>query len=111
MALAGDLVQGRVYFSISYPDEAMLYPCVQSYVYLGVNVLGGAGKDPRHFFQTVESYHEVGSWVSMSPEERDKLGPDKVILIEGNDVDLISDTSEFIEFLADYRNRASGSGS
>jgi hypothetical protein len=105
------LVEGRVYFELHYADEAMLHPYVRSLIYLGTGVLGGAEAARTHFFQSVESYFHDGSWALMSGSERDRLGPDEVICCDSDDVGLISDSSEFIDMLTEYRSRASKSGS
>jgi hypothetical protein len=108
---SADLVKGRIYFELDYADEAMLHPCVRSLIYIGTGIPGSGDPARTHFFQSVESYFHVGNWALMSGAERDRLGPDEVICCDGDDIGLISDTSEFIDMLTEYRSRASKSGS
>ncbi len=103
MNSARDLSIGGVYFAINYCDEDLKYPCVSAHVYLGAGLLGSAGG--KHFFQTTDSYCEVGNWAAMSQEERQRLGPEAVISCVEEDINLMKNANELIEELEEFRSR------
>jgi hypothetical protein len=49
-----DLVDGHVYFSVSYADEQMLLPTILSLVFVGKNL--EPGDDGEYYFQDLDSY-------------------------------------------------------
>lgn len=99
------LREGDIYFTIDYADEAMLYPSVRAYVYLGTGVPSGAEVARTHLFQTTETYYDSGNWADMSGADRDRLGPDAVICCDEGDVDLFSDVSDLIRQLKEFKER------
>jgi hypothetical protein len=101
------LVEGSVYFIFSYMDEAMRFPDVSSWVYLGVGVLPEAGSD-AYAFQSVESFCSEGKWPTLSQETRENLGPEALLTCSTAELDLFIEISELQAELARYAARLSG---
>lgn len=61
--------EGEVYFRVTYPDKHMLYPLVESFVFIGKDL---SPEDPRDswYFQFAESYGEHGSVLETSKGDR-----------------------------------------
>jgi len=98
------LTKGNVYFTIFYPDDDMKYPTVCAYVYLGSGLHGGAKN--KHYFQTTDSYFDVGNWAAMSDAERRGLGPGSVVTCDEKDLDgFAKNVDEFIAELAGLRGK------
>jgi len=102
------LVEGSVYFIFSYMDEAMRFPDISSWVYLGVGVLPEAGSD-AYVFQSVESFCSEGKWTTLSQETRENLGPETVLACTTAELDLFIDHAQLQAELARYAARVSGS--
>lgn len=56
---------GEVYYSITYPDVGLLYPQIESFVYLGKNlavddVAEAEGGEDVHYFQPARNYAIYG---------------------------------------------------
>ena len=100
------LVENSVYFILSYMDEAMLFPDVSSWVYLGVGVLPEAGSD-AYVFQSVETFCSEGKWTTLSQETRESLGPEALLACSTAELDLFIDVSELQAELANYAARIS----
>src|SRR6516164_9517685 len=101
---ARDFTKGSVYFTFLFCDEDMKYPTVCAYVYLGSGLHGSA--ENKHYFQTTDSYSDVGDWGAMSDEERQELGPDAVISCDEKDVSgLVKNASELIAELSEFRSQ------
>ena len=99
------LVVGAIYFTIDYVDEELLVPCVNSYVFIGTGLLDSREPD-NHFFQTVDSWAEVGSWATLSADSRKQLGPQAVITCRTKDIGLICNANELIQELIAFGDRA-----
>lgn len=61
--------KGEVYFRLTYPDKHMLYPIVESFVFVGTNL---SPEDPHDswYFQFAESYGEHGSILDTTEGDR-----------------------------------------
>jgi hypothetical protein len=55
-----DYVEGEVYFRITYPDVELLYPRVESFVFVGVN-LSDEDHEDSWYFQFADSFARDGS--------------------------------------------------
>ena len=55
---AESLRSGNIYFVVSYLDESLLVPVVETLVFLGRDILREGGN--RLFFQDAESYYADG---------------------------------------------------
>ena len=51
---AVDLREGAIYFSVTYVDDEMLIPTMETLVFIGINL--DAGDSGRVYFQDVNSY-------------------------------------------------------
>jgi hypothetical protein len=63
---------GQVYFMVTYPDVAMAYPEVQSFVYLGKN-LSDEDDEDSWYFQPLNDYVKNGSALMPSSEIREAI--------------------------------------
>lgn len=66
-----ELKIGEVYYRATYPDVGLLYPLIESFVYLGKNlaeddVAEPEGSDDIHYFQPARNYATCGPVVSSS---------------------------------------------
>lgn len=57
---ATKLKQGDICVSVSYLDEALLVPIVETFVFIGVDILNKGGNEL--FFQSAESYFSNGPY-------------------------------------------------
>jgi len=102
----GKLVVGGVYFTIDFVDEALRFPCLQSYVYLGSGLFPEGGAD-EHLFQTVESYSSQGSWSELSADARRTFDSNTLIICGSKDLGLMSNADELVDELQAYSDRLS----
>jgi hypothetical protein len=58
-----ELVIGGVYFTVSFAEPNLVYPIVDAYVYLGVNLLNDEAED-TWYFQDTGSYAEHGDFTN-----------------------------------------------
>ena len=66
-------IEGACYFLVGYYDEELLLPFVQTYIYLGRNVLGDAGHDSRWYFQEAESFVRNGRVVPRTGRKNEDI--------------------------------------
>jgi hypothetical protein len=59
-SIENSYVIGQVYYRVTYPDVKMLYPCIESFVFLGMN-LSDEDKEDIWYFQSVTDYALHGS--------------------------------------------------
>lgn len=64
--------EGQVYFMVTYPDVAMAYPEVQSFVYLGKN-LSDEDDEDCWYFQDLNDYVKNGSALLPASKTREAL--------------------------------------
>ena len=58
-----ELIENGCYFFVSYSDETMQYPLIETLVYVGVNVLSGDDDEiPMWYFQDPDSFSERGKF-------------------------------------------------
>jgi hypothetical protein len=53
-------VLGHIYFRVTYPDVKMHYPCIETFIYLGMN-LSEEDIEDTWYFQSVTDYVRHGS--------------------------------------------------
>jgi hypothetical protein len=58
-----EFVIGRVYFTVSFVEPNLVYPIVDAYVYVGVNLLKDEAED-TWYFQDTGSYAEHGAFTN-----------------------------------------------
>jgi len=63
---------GKVYFMVTYPDVAMAYPEIQSFVYLGKN-LSDEDFDESWYFQPIDDFVRNGSALDPGSDIREAL--------------------------------------
>lgn len=63
--------KGEVYFRIVYPDSGFLYPIIESFVYIGMN-LSDEDKEDTWYFQFAKDFAEHGSFLN-SEHDRCKV--------------------------------------
>ena len=64
-----DLKEGECYFEISFWDTQCEIPCIETWIYVGKNLLtGGETLDDLWYFQDPESFLKHGSFVHLSAD-------------------------------------------
>jgi hypothetical protein len=58
-----NFIEGEVYFRLVYPDAGFLYPIIESFVYVGMN-LSDEDKEDTWYFQFATDYAKHGSFLS-----------------------------------------------
>lgn len=59
-----DLIQGSCYFLVWYYDDDLRIPDIETYIFIGKNVLPSDKEDDeRWYFQNPESYLKKGSFI------------------------------------------------
>jgi hypothetical protein len=73
-----ELNEGECYFEISFCDTQSEIPCVETWIYVGKNLLKSDGPtDNRWYFQDPESYVQHGNFVDLAKEiEHDVVAAD-----------------------------------
>lgn len=96
----GSFVTGRCYFLLSYYNDDMSIPDIESYIYVGKNVMPSDKKTKEEwwYFQSPETYLKLGSFF-LSDDERD-LG---VLRTNSNTLELFCDLEGLIQKLSDIR--------
>lgn len=56
-------IEGEVYFRLVYPDSSFLYPIIESFVYIGMN-LSAEDKEDTWYFQFAKDFAEHGNFLS-----------------------------------------------
>lgn len=68
------LITGNCYFMVSYFDQEMRFPDIESYIYVGTNLLESDEADnPYWYFQDAESYVEQGVFTQIEDKTSRKL--------------------------------------
>lgn len=95
---AENLIEGNFYFLISYFDDALSIPDIETYIYVGQNLLpSDKGSEIYHwYFQDPETYIEKGAFIeSQNKKEIDTLRADQDTLETMYDIEgLISELSK-----------------
>lgn len=60
------LKEGECYFEISFWDTQSDIPCIETWIYVGKNLLAGESSDDLWYFQDPESFIKHGSFVNLS---------------------------------------------
>jgi len=68
-----NLKEGGCYFLIGYYDEDLRVPSIETYIYLGKNLLGETATDERWYFQEAESFVEGGRPASLENRKNDDI--------------------------------------
>jgi hypothetical protein len=53
---------GNLYFMVSYEDKELLYPTIDSVIYVGKNLAQNCGEDDCWYFQDTSSYALCGAF-------------------------------------------------
>lgn len=69
MPKASDLVEGDVYYRITFPDVEQKFPLVESFVFLGTN-LSDEDDETTWYFQFAEGYARHGSILASKGGDR-----------------------------------------
>lgn len=56
-------IEDEVYFQLTYPDPGCLYPIIESFVYVGMN-LSDEDKEDTWYFQFAADYAKHGSFLN-----------------------------------------------
>ena len=67
------LTEGGCYFLIGYFDDDLRLPSIETFIYLGKNLLGDSENDPRWYFQEAESFVRNGRQVPRSGRDNDDI--------------------------------------
>ncbi|NOT39067.1 MAG: hypothetical protein HOP13_01085 [Alphaproteobacteria bacterium] len=94
-----DLRSGEVYFSISYLDESLLIPTMETFVFLGRDLFREGGN--HLFFQRAESY------AAGRPRAREKDRPNQLLEAKPDELSNMFDLAGAVDALArcDERRR------
>lgn len=73
------LVIGNCYFLVSYFDQEMRFPDIETYVFVGINLLEGKAEGGSYwYFQDAESYVEQGIFTQIEDKtSREVMRADK----------------------------------
>ena len=95
-----ELVIGRCYFLISFLDEEMRIPEIETYIYIGKNLISESdvSDESGWYFQDPESYLKHGPFKST----RKNLGRD-VVCVDENTLDLFCELPVLISRLSKIR--------
>lgn len=79
---ARKFIVGNTYYLVTYADEQLRVPLIETYFYLGTDILGDQGRpeDTRWYFQEADSYLEDG------PYKPGGDGSTKTLLIAASDM-------------------------
>jgi len=76
-------IVGQVYFEVKYPDEALKYPLIESFVFIGKNVLDEDTDETQvWYFQPAKSFAKQGSVLETRKGDRQVAGLKKHELAE-----------------------------
>lgn len=96
------LIKGNCYFIVSYFDDGMCIPDVETYIFVGVNLLEENNDITYWYFQDAESYEKYGEFSQIQDKSsREVLRVDKEAL------EMIYDYHGLIEVLDETRSRSS----
>jgi hypothetical protein len=98
---ATSLVIGNCYFLVSYFDQGMRFPDIETYVFVGSNLLeGDAGDVSYWYFQDAESYAEQGIFTQIEDKaSREVMRADEEAL------EMFFDYDGLFDVLAEGRKR------
>jgi hypothetical protein len=65
--------EGACYFLVGYYDDDMKLPAIESYIYLGKNLLGEAESEERWYFQEAESFVRNGRVLPSKGRKNDDI--------------------------------------
>lgn len=96
-------IEGEVYFRITYPDPGFLYPRIESFVYVGMN-LSDEDDEDTWYFQFADDYARNGSFLT------GEHSGCKVSCVGGSDLPEMYNSTELKEQLdlAESRRRIKG---
>lgn len=95
-----DYREGEAYYRITFPDDGLFYPNVETFVFVGKN-LSDEDTEDTWYFQFAESYATDGSILKNGGGNR------KVYLAKRRDLTDILDLARLIEELEMAANRRS----
>lgn len=92
--------RGKCYFMLSYFDEDLLMPLIETYVYIGMNLLAtdAPASEPVWYFKKPDQFLRMGYRL-----ETDDLRD--CITVDQESVELLLDLPELVERLADVAAR------
>lgn len=73
MDAENEYVVGQVYFEVKYPERLLKYPVIESFVFVGKDVLGDETEE-TWYFQYAQSFAEYGSVLAGSEGDRRVAG-------------------------------------
>lgn len=90
---------GETYYLVTYFDEKLRYPSIDTFVYLGRDIFGdrAADEDALWVFQTAGSYVEDG------PYDPKRKGPTDFLLTVGSD--MIGDFLSLSDLIEDLKKQ------
>jgi len=59
----------QIYFRVTYPDSRLMYPCIETFVFLGENLVEG-DQEPTWYFQPARDFGRYGSAMDPGASER-----------------------------------------
>ena len=87
-----NFIKGEVYFRLKFPDPEMLYPLIDSFVYIGVN-LSDQDQEDSWYFQFADGYGKFGSVVDTH------LGDRKVLVLKKEQLEEMFNTGSLVTAL------------
>jgi len=65
--------EGACYFLVGYYDDGMKLPAIETFIYLGKNLLGEAENEERWYFQQAESFVRNGRVLPSKARKNDDI--------------------------------------
>lgn len=94
---------GSCYFMLSYYDEAMQFPLIESFIFVGRNLDDGEDdfdEATRWFFQDPDSYFESGAFPNI-----DVNANPRIIVISPDTIELVLDKERLCRALLEVVDR------
>jgi hypothetical protein len=88
-----ELSIGEVYYQLTYPGVGLLYPKIDTFVFVGKNIAEEDTED-TWYFQFVESYARYGSVLDTGKGDRKVMGLTKAELAEIFDIKTLASKLE-----------------
>ncbi len=85
-------IKGEFYYRINFPDQGMLYPLIDSFVFVGMN-LSDEDQEESWYFQFADGYGKYGSVVDTN------LGDRKVLVLNKEQLEEIYNTESLVTAL------------
>ena len=87
-----NFIKGEVYYRLTFPDQELLYPIIESFVFIGMN-LSDEDKDDSWYFQFAHGYGKYGSVVDTN------LGDRKVLVLKKEQLEEMFNTESLVTAL------------